>query len=140
MTQPPFEILEHTADVGIKAYGNSLQELFVNAARGLISLASGFPEASSTQRFSLSACGEDYEELLVNWLSEILYYIDAEGWIFSDFKIHRLESEFLEGEALGERHAEAAHRLRTSVKAVTYHQISVRQTPNGWEAVVYFDI
>ena len=147
MQNPPYEILEHTADVGLKAYGQALPELFANAARGLIALALEPLVASEvepqdtrpSQCRPLSAHGEDLEELLVHFLSEILYAVDAEGWHFSDFRIGTLESTAIEAEGWGERE-ERSERRRVAVKAVTYHQISVQQTAGGWEAVVYFDI
>ena len=147
MSQPPYEILEHTADVGLKAHGQTLPELFANAARGMIALALEPPvvseveplEASPLQSRPLSARGEDLEELLVHFLSEILYAVDAEGWYFSEFRIGTLEPTAIEAEGWGERGERSAHR-RVAVKAVTYHQVSVEQTAEGWEAVVYFDI
>jgi len=163
MPRPPFEILEHTADVGLKAYGQTLPELFVNAARGMIALAIEPPvvseaeppvvpalsvvegseaeqqEVRPAQCRPLAARGEDREELLVHFLSEILFAVDAEGWQFSEFRIQKLESAVIEAEGWGERTERSAHR-RVAVKAVTYHQVSVAQTAEGWEAVVYFDI
>ena len=155
MPRPPFEILEHTADVGLKAYGPTLPELFVNAARGMIALALEPPvvpalsvvegseaepqEVRPAQCRPLAARGEDREELLVHFLSEILFAVDAEGWQFSEFRIQKLESAVIEAEGWGERTERSAHR-RVAVKAVTYHQVSVAQTAEGWEAVVYFDI
>ena len=72
-------------------------------------------------------------------MSEILYAVDAEGWYFSEFRIGTLEPTAIEAEGWGERGERSAHR-RVAVKAVTYHQVSVEQTAEGWEAVVYFDI
>ena len=155
MPHPPYEILEHTADVGLRAYGRTLPELFVNAAHGMIVLALEPPvvpvpsgaegsevepqDVRPAQCRTLTARGEDREELLVHFLSEILYALDAEGWQFSEFRIQTLESNTIEAEGWGEQSERSAHR-RVAVKAVTYHQVSVTQTPEGWEAVVYFDI
>ena len=140
MSRPPFEVLEHTADVGLKVYGRTLPDLFANAARGLVSLALEPHSVEAKDRLALSARGSDLEELLVAWLSEILYYLDAEGWVFRDFQVRRLEGFAIEGEGLGQRRSPAELHWRVAVKAVTYHQISVRETPDGWEAVVYLDI
>src|SRR3990167_8516123 len=139
MSHPPYEILEHTADIGLKAYGQTLPELFANAARGMIALALEPQEVRPAQRLPLSARGEDLEELLVHFLSEILYAVDAEGWQFSEFRIQTLEPTRIEAEGWGEA-VEPSEHLRVAVKAVTYHQISVTQTDGDWEAVVYFDI
>ena len=136
MDRPPYEILEHTADVGLKVYGETLPELFANAGRGLVMLALESPEASPKECRTLSASGGDREELLVHWLSEILYAMDAEGWLFCDFRIGKLEADAIEAEGWGERR----ERQRVAVKAVTYHLVSVQETAEGWQAVVYFDI
>ena len=140
MSRPPYEVLEHTADVGLKVYGRTLPDLFANAARGLVSLALEPQSVEAKDRLALSARGSDLEELLVAWLSEILYFLDTEGWVFCDFSVERLEAGSIEAEGVGERR-DPAHRSRAvAVKAVTYHQVSVRETAEGWEAVVYFDI
>lgn len=148
MLPPPrFEILEHTADVGLKAYGATLHQVFANAANGLVVLASVAPEPHldrPTERLPISVSGADLEDLLVNWLSEILYFMDAESWEFTGFAVEHIESNAerekqLTGSATGSRALEERSRP-VHVKAVTYHQISVSQTANGWEAVVYFDI
>ena len=142
---PPYEILEHPADVGLRICGRTLSELFANAAHGLMALALRSEDGSRTQtptqaaeHVPVTAHGIDLEDLMVNWLSEILYRIDSERWIFSDFSVSRVSDTMAEGEAVGAHHDLAARVV--PVKAVTYHQLSVCQTPNGWEAVVYFDI
>jgi len=143
MKHPPFEILEHTADVGLRAFGETLPELFANAAQGMIAVAFEGEDASQESRpekcRKLAARGEDREELLINFLSEILYALDTEGWRFAEFRVQTIESNAIEAEGWGERSERSAHR-RVAVKAVTYHQVSVTQTAEGWEAVVYFDI
>lgn len=145
---PPFEVLEHTADVGLKIHGRTLPELFVNAANGLLALTSTESEgqeSGSGGRLPLSVEGADLEDLMVNWLSEILYFMDAEGWNFSEFHVRHMgmneaRKNTIEGEGLGQRRDSSKRWRAVPVKAVTYHQISVRQTSDGWEAVVYFDI
>lgn len=145
---PPFEILEHTADIGLKVHGRTLAELFVNAANGLLSLISAPGEQITSEsggRLTLSVNGSDLEDLLVNWLSEILYFIDAEGWELSEFSLRDIvvdpEGENrIAGEGLGQRLKLRERSRAIPVKAVTYHQISVQETSDGWEAVVYFDI
>jgi SHS2 domain-containing protein len=143
MSRPPFEILEHTADVGLRAFGETLAELFANAALGMMAVAFEGEAAPRQVRpeksRKLAASGEDREELLVHYLSEILYALDAEGWRFSEFRIQRIESNEIEAEGWGNCEARTEHS-RVAVKAVTYHQVSVTQTSEGWESVVYFDI
>jgi len=144
MSTPPFEILEHTADVGLRAFGATLPEVFVNAARGMLALAleraddeTGAVRPEKSRR--LSARGDDNEELLVHFLSEVLYALDTEGWRFAEFRIRKLEGNVIEAEGWG-RQAEYSEHSRVAVKAVTYHQVSVQKQNGEWEAVVYFDI
>jgi SHS2 domain-containing protein len=140
MGKPPYEVLEHTADVGLRIYGTTLAELFANAGLGMMSLALEAQEVQATEQVALSAQGADLEELLVHWLSEILYFVDAEGWVFCRFAIGRCDGNSIEGEGWGQRRAPDARSRSVAVKAVTYHQVSVKETREGWEAVVYFDI
>jgi SHS2 domain-containing protein len=143
MPSPPFEILEHTADVGLRAFGASISELYVNAARGMVALALDTEEGTGgvppEQSRKLSASGEDREELLVNFLSEVLFALDTEGWRFGEFRIQKLDATSIEAEAWGQKVQYSEHN-RVAVKAVTYHQLSVMQKNGAWEAVVYFDI
>ena len=140
MNPSPFEILEHTADVGLRIYGRSLPELFANAGLGLMALAIEPQAIQENERLPLSVKGSDAEQLLVNWLSEILYHMDAEGWMFARFAIEECSSTAITAEGWGERRDAAARTRAVAVKAVTYHQLSVRETPDGFEAAVYFYI
>lgn len=133
-------MLEHTADVGLRVHGHSLSELFSNAGLGLMALAIEPQEIQSREPLPLSASGSDAEQLLVNWLSEILYHMDAEGWMFARFTIKDCSLTSIVGEGWGERRDPAMRSRAVAVKAVTYHQLSVTQTPTGWQATVYFDI
>jgi SHS2 domain-containing protein len=136
----PFEVLEHTADVGLRVYGKTLAELFANAGLGLMTLAGEARKVPPREHAALSATAPDVEQLLVNWLSEILYRMDAEGWIFSRFQVDQCEPMRIEGHGWGERREAASRTRSVAVKAVTYHQLSVREAEHGWEATVYFDI
>jgi SHS2 domain-containing protein len=143
MPTPPYEILEHTADVGLKVYGGTQAELFENAAAGLVNLAllseNEGPGDDAGTRLLLSANGTDLEDLLVNWLSEVLYHIDAEGWEFRRFRVADISETVVHAEAFGNQQSRMECSRPVAVKAITYHQISVKRAA-GWEAVVYFDV
>ena len=140
MAHPPYEVLEHTADVGLRIYGGSLPELFANAGLGLMALAIEPRRLNEREYLPLSVIAPDVEQLLVNWLSEILYFVDAEGWAFSRFSITKCDSTTVVAEGWGQCLDAASRPRAVAVKAITYHQLSVRETPDGFEAAVYFDI
>ena len=139
-TGPAYEVLEHTADVGLRVYARSLPELFANAGLGLMALAIEPQRFNEKERIPLSVTGSDIEQLLVNWLSEILYYMDTEGWAFTGFAITECSATAITAAGWGERRHPAERSHAVAVKAVTYHQLSVRETADGFEATVYFDI
>lgn len=136
----PFRILEHTADVGFEAHGATREEVFANAARALFHLIVELDSVVPRQETTVRVEGRDPPDLLVNWLSELLYLHDAEGWLFCDFELRALEDTSLAAVARGERIDRARHQLKVLVKAITYHQLALEQTPQGWQARVYVDI
>jgi SHS2 domain-containing protein len=89
---------------------------------------------------ALQIHGPDPESVLVNWLSELLYLHDAEGWLFRDFEIQSLQDNSLSALARGEKFQPSRHQAKMLVKAITYHQLALEKTPWGWRAQVYVDI
>ncbi len=135
-----FRVLEHTADVGFEAFGATRDEVFVNAARALQDLSVELESIEAREKFTVEVSGENAVELLVNWLSQLLFLFDAEGWVFRDFQIASLEETALKGRAQGEKFDRTRHHVKLQVKAITYHQLALEQTSQGWRAQVYVDI
>jgi len=141
-----FEITEHPADVGFLAYGATLEELFANAALAMLSLACELAGVEERERRELEASGADKEALLFAWLAEILAVADAEQLVFRRVEVTALASPEtggtgrVRGIAYGETFDKARHRAGTYIKAVTYHQLGVEQTAEGWRAQVFLDV
>jgi len=136
----PFRILEHTADIGFEAFGATRKEVFANAARALMHLIVDLEAITPQEKTSLRAEASDMPSLLVNWLSEILYLFDAEGWLFRDFEVEDLTDHSLAAMARGEKFDRTRHQVKLLVKAITYHQLDLKETTQGWRAQVYVDI
>ena len=135
-----FRILEHTADVGFEAFGSTREDVFANAARALISLIVELDAIDPREEVAVRVHGPDPASLLVNWLSELLFLHDAEGWLFRDFEIRSLRDNSLSALARGEKFQRSRHQAKLLVKAITYHQLALEKTPQGWRAQVYVDI
>ncbi len=135
-----FRILEHTADVGFEAFGSTPPEVFANAARALMNLIVDLDTIHPSAEVPLEIKGPDPESVLVNWLSEILYLHDAEGWLFREFEIQNLHDDSLSAVVRGEKFERPRHQAKLQVKAITYHQLALERTPRGWRAQVYVDI
>ena len=137
---PPFRILEHTADIGFEAFGATRQEVFRNGGRALTHLMVDLETIAPREMKALRAEASDMPSLLVNWLSEILYLFDAEGRLFRDFDFDTLTQQSLTATARGERFDRQKHQVKLLIKAVTYHQLDLMETAEGWRAQVYVDI
>ena len=135
-----FEILEHTADIGFRAQGRTAAELFEASAEALVSIALEIDRISPRVEYPLAAAGADYESLLVNWLGEVLYWMDGERLAFRRFRVSEITPIGVSGAAAGEPRDPARHLARLIVKGVTYHQLKVVETAEGWRAEVYLDI
>ena len=136
----PFRILEHTADVGFEAFGSTREEVFANAARALMDLSVDLETIQPPEEMTLQIPGPDVESVLVDWLSELLFLQDADGWLFRDFEILSLKNDSLSALARGEIFQRSRHQVKLQVKAITYHQLALEQIPQGWHAQVYVDI
>jgi SHS2 domain-containing protein len=134
-----FEILDHTADVGIIAYGADMKQAFANAARGLFSLITELDDVEEVLHRDAELTATDEESLLVEWLNELIYQFDTEGLIFKRFDITRLDNTRLKARGYGEKVDKAKHRLKTGVKAATYHMLKVEKN-DGFRVQVLFDI
>ena len=136
----PFRVLEHTADVGFEAFGRTREEVFANAARALMNIVVDLDSVNPAAAVPVQAEGSDPPDLLVNWLSEILYLYDADGWVFRGFEVRSLTDRSISAIARGEKFDPARHQVNLLVKAVTYHQLALEKTADGWRAQVYVDI
>jgi len=136
----PFRILEHTADVGFEALGTTREEVFINAARALISLIVELEAIEPREAVAIEVSGTGPESVFVNWLSELLYLHDAERWLFREFDILNLQDRSVKAVARGEKFQRSRHQAKVQVKAITYHQLALEKTPLGWRAQVYVDI
>ena len=135
-----FRILEHPADIGFEAFGSTREEVFANAARALFHLIVDLDSVAPRREVAVQVEGSDPASLLVNWLSELLYLNDAEGWLFSEFEVERLDDRSLTARTRGEKFDRTRHRAKLQVKAITYHQLELERTAEGWQARVYVDI
>src|SRR2546423_8098858 len=134
------EILKHTADIGIRARADTMEELFAGAAMGLESIALELEEIEPRHTYSMSAVGEDSQSLLVNWLNEVIYYLDGKRIVMARFDIERLNEEAIVAHGWGEPWDPKRHRTRLVVKAATYHQLKIARDGGQWGAEVYLDI
>ncbi len=135
-----FEILDHTADIGLIVYGESLRALFENAGEAFFRLITDLRRVSCRVERRIGIGGESLDRLMVDWLSELLYLHDVENLLFRGFKVESVGEDGLKAVVRGEPFHEGVHVIKTEVKAVTYHRIEIRQENGHWRAQVIFDL
>ncbi len=134
-----FEVLNHTADVGIIAYGRDMKEAFANAARGMFSLITDLSDVEEIEHRDIELTAPDRESLLVAWLNELIYLFDVDNILFKRFEITRLSSTHLKAGSYGEKVDASRHELKLGIKAATYHMLKIKKG-KPCKVQVIFDI
>jgi SHS2 domain-containing protein len=136
----PYEVFEHTADIGLHAYGSTLSELFINAAQGMGSLMVSPEQVHIQVGWEVEVEGHDSLSLLIAWLNELIFLFDTEYLLFCQFEIENLMETYLKGRAFGEPYDAQRHELSSAIKAVTWHGAAIEQMGDRYEARIIFDI
>jgi len=131
-----YEEVEHTADAAIRAYGRDLPELFANAAYGMFDLLADMERLHPTIEREISLEAPDLETLLVDWLGELLYLREAHGEVYEEFEISTLSPTELRAVARGGKRFVP----RMNIKAVTYHDLKIEETGEGYAVNIVFDV
>ena len=136
-----FEYIDHTGDLGIRARGKTLQELFANAAHALLETVAVLDTIDPIEQFQIHVESESVAELMVAWLDELIFRHEVDEVFFKHVEIVELSETRLSACAYGESMDFAKHVVYTEIKSVTYHQLSVCQSSDGeWTANVIFDL
>ncbi len=140
MSEHKFEELEHTADIGIIARGETIAHVFENAACGMISLLAKTDNLTPSIWLDLKINGIDLCNLLQAWLTEILFIMDSKRLLPIQFKIFDISESTLTGRVGAVAFSPDIEWLGPGIKAVTYHRLSVEQKEGEWVAKVIFDV
>lgn len=135
MASPPWEEIEHTADIALRVRGETLANLFANAARGMLSLVVGETEGQPRQ-IGVALEAPDPETLLVDWLTELVYLMEDETLVVTDVEVASAQEKALRATVTGVTGGD----LVRHIKAVTYHDLSIEKTEGGYQATVVFDV
>lgn len=135
-----FTFFEHTADVGILAQGKTLGKLFSNSATALFDFITDLKSVEKKTTRTIELECYDREELLVRWLSELLFIHEASHLLLVHFDITFIRGGRLRAEASGEPYNEGKHQIFNLVKAVTYHQIKIHKEHGIWTARIILDV
>jgi len=135
-----YEQFPHTADIGVRVYGRDLKELFANAAFAMFDITADLEGLKAETEASFELAADNYEELLIAWLEELLYSFCTKQLIFSEFTIDELDQKHLKASARGRAIAANRNRLKTEIKAATYSGLEIKKTDDGYSVEIIFDV
>jgi SHS2 domain-containing protein len=135
-----FEIIDHTADVAIAAYGADAKKAFANTALGMFCLMTDIGKVKDTTSREVEVTADDRKDLLVSWLNELIYIFEVERMLFKKFEISTLDATTLKARCYGEHIDPKRHKIKTEIKAATYHMLQIEDKQNLTRVQVLFDI
>ena len=135
-----YEIFERTADLGLRVKAKDLSDLFAEAGKALFSVILANPkEVLPRETSQIQLAGKELDYLLLDWLSELLFFFDSKGQVLVEFAVNLVE-EGLSATVKGEMFDPTRHHIDHEVKAITYHNLRVKQVGDAWLAEVILDI
>ena len=135
-----FEVLDISGDVGIKAFGKSLNEAFINAFLGMYSLITDLNQVKEKNIIEISVESHSLDGLLVSWLSDLIFNFDAYGFIGKKIELKLFSESKIVAAVSGETFNPEYHEGKLLIKAATYHKLRIEKIGDMWEIDVIFDI
>jgi len=135
-----YEQIPHTADIAIKAYGKDLRELFTNTAFGMFDILADLSGLKKSVSIDINLEAPSREELLIAWLDELLYDFYTKGIIFCDFDIVDIADTKLKARVHGRHVGDNKNRLKTEIKAATYHNLEIKKDKENLSVEIVFDV
>jgi SHS2 domain-containing protein len=139
-SKKPYRLIGHTADLGMEVRGKNISDLFVQAAWSFFDLMIEIQHIELKEKREISVEAPDREALMVAWLGELLFQFEAHNLVLGKFQIQSMTATSLQASAWGALFDPGKQRLKTAVKAVTYHQLRIWEKKGTWHARVIFDI
>ena len=140
MGLPAFEVISHTADIGLLVRGGDIAELMVNGGHALNAIMFREPPSGRNLERDIRIDSAGPDTLLVDWLNELLYMFAGEQLVFSRFTVREVSTGHAAIRCEGEEYDASRHHVARDVKAATYHMAGIRSTGNGYEAQVILDV
>ena len=135
-----FEIIDHTADIAIAAYGADMKKAFANAALGMFSIITDVDKVNEEIKRDVEVTADGLKDLLVSWLNEMLFIFEVENVLFKRFDISELNEAKIVAKCYGEKIDTRRHTIKIEIKAATYHMTQIEDKPDGVRIQVLFDI
>lgn len=135
-----YRILNHSSDLSIKVSGKTQPELFANSAFALFDLMADLDKVQITEQLPLEVEGVDPDDLIVNWMRELLYLFQGSGYLLKEFEIRETRENYVRAEVKGEKFDPDRHDIRREIRSVFQHQCRMEKTGEQWTARIVFEV
>jgi len=138
--QKKYRITKHQTELAVRITGNSQADLFANSALALFDVMTDPTAIEIKERISLEVEGNDRDDLMVNWMRELLYLYQGSGYLLKEFKISQVKDTIVKAEVCGEKIDPDRHEIKQEIAAVAFHKSRMEKTGNQWIAQVIFEL
>jgi SHS2 domain-containing protein len=138
--QKKYRLMTRHSELAVRVVGNSQADLFANSAFALFDVMTDLEKIEVKERVPLVVEGADRDDLMVNWMRELLYLYQGSGYLLKEFQIHEVKDTFVKADVCGEKIDPDRHDIKKEITAVAYHQSRMEKTGNQWTAQLIFEM
>jgi SHS2 domain-containing protein len=138
--QKKYRITKHQNELAVRISGSSQADLFANSAFALFDVMTDPTTVETKERIPLEIEGTDRDDLMVNWMRELLYLYQGSGYLLKEFKINQVKDTVVKAEVSGEKIDPDRHEIKQEIAAVAFHKSRMEKTGNQWIAQIIFEL
>lgn len=138
--QKKYRLMTRHSELAVKVVGNSQADLFANSAFALFDVMTDVEKIEIKERLPLEVEGVDRDDLMVNWMRELLYLYQGSGYLLREFQVREVKDTLVKADVCGEKIDPDRHEIKKEVAAVAYHQSRMEKTGNQWTAQLIFEV
>lgn len=138
--QKKYRLMTRQSELAVKVVGNSQADLFANSAFALFDVMTDVEKIEIKERLPLEVEGADRDDLMVNWMRELLYLYQGSGYLLREFQVREVKDTLVKADVCGEKIDPDRHEIKKEITAVAYHQSRMDKTGNQWTAQLIFEV
>jgi SHS2 domain-containing protein len=138
--QKKYRLMTRQSELAVRVVGNSQADLFANSAFALFDVMTDVEKIELKERLPLEVEGANRDDLMVNWMRELLYLYQGSGYLLKEFQIREVRDTLVKADVCGEKIDPDRHEMKKEVTAVAYHQSRMEKTGNQWTAQLIFEV
>jgi SHS2 domain-containing protein len=135
-----YRVTKHHSELAVRITGSSQADLFANSAYALFDVMTDPAAIEIKERIPLEVEGSDRDDLMVNWMRELLYLYQGSGYLLKEFKISQVKDTIVKAEVCGEKIDPDRHEIKQEIAAVAFHKSRMEKTGNQWIAQLIFEL